>query len=99
MAVVIRERNNCLEDLQPSILLFTVTSYNKISSVYIDSQVLYFIFMNLCQYIMQFIGIVPVENMSILSTCFNTISDHAFAGASEYARTCYISRIFILNDD
>jgi hypothetical protein len=51
------------------------------------------------QYIMQFIVIVPVQNLPMLSTCFNTISDQAFAGVLEYARTCYISRIFMLNDD
>jgi succinate dehydrogenase/fumarate reductase cytochrome b subunit len=51
------------------------------------------------QYIIQFIAIVLVQNMSMLSTCFNTISDQAFAGVLEYARTCYISHIFMLNDD
>jgi hypothetical protein len=83
----------------PSILLFAGTYYSKISSVYIDFQVWYFIFTNLFQYIMISIVIVPIENMSIISTCFNAISDQPFAGALEYARTCYISSIFMLNDD
>jgi hypothetical protein len=80
----------------PSILLFVGTCYSKISSVYIDFQVWYFIFTNLFQYIM--LSIV-IENMSIISICFNAISAQPFAEALEYARTCYISRIFMLNDD